>query len=70
MKSKIILSVILTGLALIFMIQNFSVINIRLLFWSFSISGSLLMFSLFLTGFILGWVIHSYSIHSRRNVKD
>jgi putative membrane protein len=66
MRFKIILSVILAGLALLFIIQNFAVINIRFLFWTLSISRSLLMFLLFLIGLILGWLLHSYSIHSRK----
>jgi putative membrane protein len=66
MRFKIILSVILAGLALIFIFQNFTVINIRFLFWTLSISRSLLMLLLFLIGLILGWLLHSYSIHSRK----
>ena len=67
MKMKIILGVILAGLALIFIIQNISVTDIRFLFWTLSISSALLMVLLCLTGFILGWLLHSYSMHSRKN---
>jgi putative membrane protein len=66
MNFKIILSVILAGLVLLFIFQNFTIINIRFLFWTLSISRSLLMFLLFLMGLILGWLLHSYSIHSRK----
>jgi uncharacterized membrane protein YciS (DUF1049 family) len=34
------------------------------------ISNSLLMFLLLLIGFILGWLLHSYSIHNRKKVKN
>jgi putative membrane protein len=54
MRFKIILSVILASLALLFIVQNFAVIDIRFLFWTVAISRSLLMFSLFLIGLILG----------------
>jgi uncharacterized integral membrane protein len=67
---KIILSVILGGLAALFLIQNFAVIDIRFLFWTLAISNSLLMFLLLLVGFILGWLLHNYSIHNRKNVKN
>ena len=67
---KIILSVILGGLAVLFLIQNFAVINIRFLTWTLVISNSLLMFLLLLIGFILGWLLHSYSIHNRKKVKN
>lgn len=66
MNFKIISTGILAGLALLFIIQNFAVIDIRFLFWTLSISRSLLMFSLFLIGLILGWSLHSYSIYSRK----
>jgi len=69
MRFKIILSVILASFALIFIFQNFAVINIRFLFWTLAISRSLLMFILFLIGLILGWSLHSYSIHSKKKVK-
>jgi uncharacterized integral membrane protein len=65
---KIILSVILGGFAVLFIIQNFAVISIRFLVWTLSISSSLLMFLLLLTGFILGWILHNYSIHSRKKL--
>jgi uncharacterized integral membrane protein len=63
---KIILGVILAGLAFLFIIQNISVIDIRFLFWTLSISSALLMVLLCLTGFILGWLLHSYSMHGRK----
>jgi uncharacterized integral membrane protein len=66
MNFKIILIVILSSLVILFIIQNFAVIDIRFLFWTFSISRSLLMFLLFLIGLILGWSLHSYSIHNRK----
>jgi len=63
MKNKIIISIFLAGFALIFIIQNFAVVNIRFLFWTLPISSALLMFLLVLIGLILGWSLHSYSIH-------
>jgi len=66
MKPKIIFSVILAGFALLFIIQNISVIDIRFMFWTLSISNALLMILLCLTGLILGWLLHSYSMHNRK----
>lgn len=60
-RIKIIISIVLASLALVFIIQNFAVINIRFFFWTLSISSALLMFSLLLIGLILGWFLHSYS---------
>lgn len=66
MKLKIILGVVIAGLALLFIIQNISVIDIRFMFWTLSISSALLMALLCLIGFLLGWLLHSYSIHNRK----
>ena len=65
MNFKIILSVLLAGIAVIFIIQNFAVIDIRFLFWTLSISNSVLMFLLILTGFILGRLLRNYSIQRK-----
>ena len=65
MKFKIILGIILSSLALLFIIQNISVIDIHFMFWTLSISSALLMVLLCLTGSFLGWLLHSYSIHNR-----
>ncbi|MDW7773289.1 MAG: LapA family protein [Desulfobulbaceae bacterium] len=63
MSKKLIISLILAGLALLFVIQNVSVVEIRFLFWSFAMSRSLFMFFLFLIGIIVGWLLHSYYVH-------
>jgi len=68
MNFKIFLSVMLAGLALLFVIQNLTAVNVSFIFWTFSISHSLLMLLLFLTGLILGWLMHSFSLQSRKNV--
>ncbi|MHC4843715.1 MAG: LapA family protein [Planctomycetota bacterium] len=52
------------------MIQNLTAININFIFWTLYISSSFLMFILFLIGFILGWLLHNYSIHSREKVRN
>lgn len=65
MNFKIILSVILAGLSLLFIIQNLAVINIRFLFGMLPICSSLLMFLLFLIGFIPGWLLSYDSIHRK-----
>jgi uncharacterized integral membrane protein len=68
MKLIIFLGVFLASLSLIFIIQNITVIDIRLFIWTLSISLPLLMFGLILAGLILGWLMHSYSIHIGKNV--
>jgi len=65
MKFKVIASVLLAGLALVFLVQNVTVVNIRFLFWTLSMSRSLVMVLFFAAGLLAGWVMHSYSIQKK-----
>jgi uncharacterized integral membrane protein len=60
MNYKLLLSLILTALAVLFIIQNVTVVEIKFLFWSIQISCSLLMFLLLAIGIIIGWLLHEY----------
>ena len=60
MNYKLILILILAGLAVVFIIQNVAVVEIQFLFWSIQMSRSLLMFFLLAVGVILGWFLHGY----------
>ena len=64
MKPKLIMGGILAGVALLFIIQNATVMNLRFLFWTLSMSGALLMLLILSVGVILGWLLHS--VFSRR----
>jgi uncharacterized integral membrane protein len=60
MNLKLVLVVILSSMAVLFVAQNFAVVEIGFLYWRWSMSSSVLIFSNLITGFILGWFIHSY----------
>lgn len=60
MNVKLILIVILASLAVIFITQNVTVVEVSFLFWSISMSRALLIFFTLVMGFILGWFLHSY----------
>ena len=66
MNFKLILSLILIGLVVIFIIQNVVVVDIRFLSWTLSMSRSLLVFFLIAIGVIVGWLLHSHSIHRKK----
>jgi putative membrane protein len=68
MNFKLVLSLILAGLAVLFIIQNVAVAEIRFLFWTLSMSRSLLMFFILAIGIVLGWLLHSFMMH--RQVKE
>lgn len=62
MNFKLILGLILAGLAVVFIIQNFAAVELTFLVWTVSMSRALLMFFILSIGLILGWLLHgSYS---------
>ncbi|HEY9052150.1 MAG TPA: LapA family protein [Gammaproteobacteria bacterium] len=65
MNIKLISILILLGLVVLFIIQNVAVVEIQFLFWSISISRSLLMFLVLAIGMIIGWFLHSHFKHRR-----
>jgi len=69
MSYKLILALLLTGTALIFVIQNASVVEIKFLLWSFEISRALLYFILLSAGIIIGWLLNSFSRLRKKQTK-
>jgi uncharacterized integral membrane protein len=61
MKNKIISSVALLLIVVLFTLQNTEVINIRVLFWTLPVSKALLMFILLGLGVLTGFFLGSYS---------
>ena len=69
MKPKLIIGAILAGLMLVFIIQNATVMNLRFLFWTLSMSGALMMLLILSVGVILGWLLHS-GFRRRKNTAE
>ncbi len=67
MNIKMIISLVLAGLAVIFIIQNVTVVEVRFLIWTLPISRALLMFFTLAIGIIVGWTLHSISRSRRDN---
>lgn len=67
MNYKLILVLILIGLAVLFIIQNIAVVEIQFLFWSIQMSRSLLIFFLLAIGIIIGWFLHGYLNYRKGN---
>jgi lipopolysaccharide assembly protein A len=62
---KLFLSVLLAGLAVLFVVQNVAVVEVRFLLWGLQMTLSLLIFLLFAGGIIVGWLLHSYWLYRR-----
>ena len=60
MNFKIILLMIIAGLAVLFIIQNVSAVTVGIFLWTISLSLALLIFLVLAMGFALGWFLHSF----------
>jgi len=63
MTIKLVLMLILSSLAVIFIAQNVAVVEIGFLFWHTSMSSALLIFFTLMAGFVLGWFMHGHLLH-------
>lgn len=57
---KLIVSLVLVVLLLIFIIQNSAVVELRILFWTLSMSRSLMILFVLFVGLAVGWIVGSY----------
>ncbi len=60
MNLKMLFILTLTGLSILFVIQNVAFVEIQFLFWAIQMPRSLLMFLLLAIGVVIGWFIHGY----------
>jgi lipopolysaccharide assembly protein A len=65
MNYKLIFSLFIAGMAVSFIIQNVTVVDLKFLFWTLSMSRALLMSLILSTGIIIGWLLHSYFKRSK-----
>ena len=66
MHFKLFLSLLLAGLAVLFVVQNVAVVEVRFLLWGLQMTLSLLIFLLFAGGIVVGWLLHSYWLYRRK----
>jgi len=65
MNVKLILVLILSGLAVAFIAQNAQVAELRFLVWKLAMSQALLLFLVLAIGVLTGWVLHAWFTHRR-----
>ena len=63
---KVIFSLILIGLVVIFSIQNADVVSVHFLTWNFTISLALLVFIVLAFGLLSGWLMQSLFLRKER----
>lgn len=62
---RLISILIIAVLALIFVIQNVAAVEVNFLAWTVSLSRALLILFTLAIGFILGWLLRSYSSYRK-----
>ncbi len=67
MKYKLTAIIVLIFMAVIFIVQNAAVVDIKVFFWTISISRILLMFILLFIGTIIGFLLNSYLKHIKKS---
>ncbi len=65
MHFKLILILLLSSVAVIFVAQNVAVVEIGFLFWRTSMSSALLIFFTLMAGFVLGWFLRGYLLYRK-----
>ena len=66
MQLKLVLILVLACLAVVFVVQNVTLVEVRFLGWSLSMTLSLLIFLLFSIGVIVGSLLQSYWRYRRK----
>jgi len=67
MNIKLISGLIIICLILVFIIQNITIVKIRLFFWSIEISLVLLILILLILGVVAGLLLNDYFTHRNRS---
>lgn len=57
---KLITSLVLAALVLVFIIQNASVVELHFLFWTLSMSRSLMILFVLFIGLVIGWIVGNH----------
>lgn len=70
MSWRLLLSLILIGIVVLFVFQNIGVVEIRFLFWSTAVSRSLLLAIVLVVGVIIGWIWHSLWRRARQRARQ
>ena len=71
MKIKLGISIALAFLVFIFVSQNTDAVMVNFLSWSVEMTLVLLVFIMLVSGFIIGWLLNSYSrfVRNRKRTK-
>lgn len=66
MNARLVTSIVLILLALIFVAQNTEMVRVTFLLWAMEMSLALFILMLLVIGMLAGWMLRSYYRHHRR----
>ncbi len=67
---KLIIILVLILVATLFLVQNTQVVNISVIFWTYSMSVSIVVVSMLIVGILIGWFLKSYITYKNKKVTD
>lgn len=70
MNIKLIISLALLGLTVLFTLQNTAVVDLRFFFWSLSMSRALMVYCVLAVGLVAGWMLASWSYHQKSRARE
>jgi len=60
MYLKLVIVLVLSGLVVLFVVQNAETVQVRYLLWTLEISRALLIFCVLAIGIAVGWLVHGH----------
>ena len=67
---KLIIILFLILVAALFLVQNTQVVDIRIIFWTYSMSVSIVIVLMLIVGILIGWFLRSYISYKNKKTKD
>ncbi len=62
---RLVFILVVAVLALIFVLQNVAAVEVNFLAWTVSMSRALLILFTLAIGFVLGWLLRSYTVYRK-----
>ena len=60
MNPRVIASLVLTGLIVLFVVQNAALVQVQFLLWTVELSRALLIFVVLAVGIVVGWLMRGH----------
>ena len=67
---KVIALLTLLALVAVFTFQNTEIVNVNFLFWSVSMSSSLMLLAVLFLGIVMGWFLSFFNVKKKNRKKN